>query len=269
MYKGKNMNNRPPISSSPSSSISSYRKRKQRGGPNIIYIIAGVLILGGVILLIWWLTGPTKPISNFFATETPTPTMTFTPTNTSTPTATATVTETPTITVTPTFSTSFNYTVQDGDYLALIVEKYNLGDDGVAWILLLNPFGGITDAGCPIGVDPATQNINTCQTLLLPAPGAPLPTATLIPADLPRGTKLEYTVQSGDTLAGIAALFNSTEEEIIKENVITDPSKIFVGQLLVVPANLVTATPTRPPTSTPVTPGPGTQLPTVTLTPVN
>jgi LysM repeat protein len=267
--KGKKMNNRPPISSSPSSSISSYRKRRQRGGPNIIYIIAGVLVLGGVILLIAWLAGPSKPINTFFATETPTPTLTFTPTNTSTPTMTSTATETATITATPTFSTSFNYTVQDGDYLALIVEKYNLGDDGVAWILLLNPYGGTSDSGFPIGVDPATQNILPGQVLLLPAPGAPLPTATLIPADLPRGTKLDYTVQSGDTLAGIAALFNSTEEEIIKENAIVDASKIFVGQQLVIPANLVTATPTRPPTSTPITPGAGTELPTVTLTPVN
>jgi len=263
------MNNRPPISSSPSSSISSYRKRRQRGGPNIILIIAGVLILGGVILLIAWLAGPNKPISQLFATDTPTPTLTFTPTNTSTPTATSTVTETATITVTPTFSTSFTYTVQDRDYLALIVEKYNLGDDGIAWILLLNPYGGISDSGFPIGVDPTTQNILPGQVLLLPAPGAPLPTATLIPADLPSGTKLNYTVQSGDTLAGIAALFNSTEEEIIKENTIVDASKIFVGQQLIIPANLITATPTRPPTSTPITPGPGTALPTVTITPVN
>ncbi|NOT04789.1 MAG: hypothetical protein HOP27_09350, partial [Anaerolineales bacterium] len=72
------MNNRPPISSSPSSSINSLRKRKQRGRPNLVLIIAGVLVLGGVILLIVWLTGPSKPISSFFATETPTPTLTFT-----------------------------------------------------------------------------------------------------------------------------------------------------------------------------------------------
>ncbi|MBP6176805.1 MAG: LysM peptidoglycan-binding domain-containing protein [Anaerolineales bacterium] len=263
------MNNRPPISSSPSSSINAYRKRRQRGGPNIILIIAGLLVLGGIILLIAWLAGPSKPINALFATETPTPTLTFTPTSTSTPTATATVTETPTITVTPTFSTSFNYTVQDGDYLALIVEKYNLGDDGVAWILLLNPYGGVSDSGLPIGVDPATQNIIPGQVLLLPAPGAPLPTSTPIPLDIAAGTKLEYIVQSGDTLAGIASLYNSTEEAIIEENSIADPSKIFVGQLLIIPVNIVTATPTRPPTSTPITPGPGTQLPTVTITPVN
>lgn len=264
------MNNRPPISSSPSSSsINLLRKRKQRGGPNIIYIIAGVLVLGGVILLIAWLAGPSKPLNTLFATKTPTPTLTFTPTNTSTPTETPTPTSTSTITPTATFSTIFNYTVQLGDSLFSIVQKYNLGDDGIALILLLNPYGGISDSGFPIGVDPTTLNILPGQSIILPYPGMPLPTATPIPANLPPGTKLDYIVQSGDTLAGIASKFNSTAEAIIKENNITDPNAIQVGQLLIIPVNIVTPTPTRPPTSTPITPGPGTLLPTVTFTPVN
>lgn len=263
------MNNRPPISSSSSSVINSYRKRRQPGRSNIILIIAVILVVIGVILLIAWLAGPSKPISTFFATETPTPTLTFTPTNTSTPTQTPTATETPTITMTPTFSTEFTYTVQQGDYLELIVQKYNLGDDGVAWILYLNPFRGTDAQGFPIGVDPATQNILPGQLLLLPAPGAPLPTATLIPPDLPRGTKLEYTVQAGDSLGLIAAMFNSTIEEIMKENNITDQNAIQVGQLLIIPVNLVTPTATRPPTSTPSTPGAGTAAPTPSFTPVN
>ncbi len=259
------MENRPPITSSPLGSINSYRKRRQRRGPNVIYIVAGVLILGGVILLVMWLTGPSKPLNAIFATETPTPTLTFTPTNTSTPTETPTVTPTLTITPTPTFSTSFNYTVEAGDSLFSIVEKFNLGEDGIAWILLLNPYNEETF----IGVDPTTLNIIPGETILLPAPGAPFPTATPFPADLPRGTKIEYTVQPGDSIAAIAAKFNSTEEAIVTENNITDPNALFVGQLLVIPVNLVTATPTRPPTSTPVPPGPGTSLPTVTFTPIN
>ena len=264
------MNNRPPISSSSSSSsINLLRRRKQRGGPNRIYIIAGVLVLGGVILLIAWLAGPSKPLNALFATETPTPTMTFTPTNTSTPTETSMPTSTATITVTPTFSTIFNYTVQVGDSLFSIVEKYNLGNDGIALILLLNPYGGISDSGFPIGVDPTTQNILPGQSIVLPYPGMPLPTSTPIPLNLASGTKLEYIVQSGDSLAGIASEYNSTVDAIITENNITDPNAIQVGQLLIIPVNLVTATSTRPPTSTPITPGPGTQLPTVTFTPIN
>jgi LysM repeat protein len=265
------MNNRPPISSSPSSSINAFRKRKKRGGPkNIILLIAGLLVLGGVILLIAWLAGPSKPISTFFATETSTPTMTFTPTNTSTPTATSTATLTPTITPTATFSIPFNYTVQDGDNLFLISEKYNLGDDGIQLILFLNPYGGINEStGYPIGIDPQTQNILPGQVILLPNPGMPLPTSTPIPPDLPKGTKVEYVVQAGDSLGGIAALYNSTIDDIIAANNITDPNAIKVGDLLIIPANMVTPTATRPPTSTPITPGPGTFLPTDTLTPVN
>jgi len=265
------MYNRPPISSSPSSSsMNLLHKRRKRGGPNFIYIIAGVLVVGGVILLIVWLSGPNTPLNSLFATDTPTPTQTFTPTNTSIPTETPTITSTSTITPTATFSTISRYTVQVGDSLFSIAQQYNLGEDGIALILLLNPFAGTNETtGFPIGIDPSTQNILPGQEITLPYPGMPYPTSTPIPPNLPRGTKLDYTVQSGDTLAGIASQFNSTEEEIIKENKIADPNAIQVGQLLIIPANIVTPTSTRPPTSTPITPGPGTLIPTVTITPVN
>src|SRR3990172_12545442 len=154
------MYNRPPISSSSSSSMNLLRKRRKRGGPNIIYIIAGLLVLGGMILLIVWLTGPSKPLNSLFATDTPTPTMTFTPTNTSMPTDTPTITSTSTITPTATFSTISRYTVQLGDSLFSIAEQYNLGENGIALILLLNPYGGINETtGFPVGIDPSTQNI--------------------------------------------------------------------------------------------------------------
>lgn len=260
------MNNKPPISSGSSSDvINTYRKRRRRNNPNLIYIIAGVLVLGGIALLVFWLAGPSKPLSALFATETPTPTITPSPTNTSTPTATATITSTPTVTATPTFSSPFNYTVQEGDYIALIVEKFNLGEDGVALILLLNPYNEETG----IGISPATQVIIPGQVILLPNPGMQLPTATLVPPNMPRGSKEPYVVQAGDTLGGIASLYNSTIEDIIKENNITDPNAIEVGDLLLIPVNMVTPTATRPPTSTPVTPGPGTVLPSPTFTPIN
>ncbi|RJP48410.1 MAG: LysM peptidoglycan-binding domain-containing protein [Anaerolineaceae bacterium] len=258
------MNNRPPISSSSPGGISSFRRRR-RGGSNVVYILAGVLVLGGIGLLVYWLSGPGKPLNSLFATETPTPTVTYTPTNTSTPTPAPTETSTPTITPTATFSSPFTYTVQEGDYLALLVERFNLGDDGVALILLLNPF----DPENGIGIDPATQYIIPGQVILLPNPGMELPTATPIPPNLPRGTKINYTVQAGDSLGSIAADFNSTIDDIIKENSIENPNELFVGQLLVIPVNMVTPTATRPPTSTPITPGPGTVLPTTTSTPIN
>ena len=226
--------------------IDKYRKRRQQNQVFIVWGGAVLLILIGIILLVVWLTGPRKPLTTLFATETPTPTLTFTPTVTYTPTETPTVTATLTETPTPTRSAPYTYTVQEGDFLATIVENQNLGDDGVALILLLNPYN--EEAGS--GIDPTTQIIYPGQEILLPYPGMPLPTATPLPADLQRGTKLTYAVQAGDTLAGIAALFNSTVDDIITENNLDDPNAIFVGQQLIIPANLVTATATFPPTST-------------------
>ena len=227
--------------------IESYRKRRQQNQAFIVWGGAVLLVLIGIILLVVWLTGPSKPLNTLFATETPTPTLTFTPTATSIPTETPTITATFTETPTATRSAPYTYTVQEGDFLATIAEKENLGPDGVALILLLNPY----DETNFTGIDPTTQIVYPGQEILLPFPGMPLPTSTPIPVDLARGTRITYTVQAGDTLAGIASLFNSTMDDIIAANeTLEDPNAIYVGQQLIIPANLVTPTATFPPTST-------------------
>ena len=223
---------------SASNTIDSYRKRQQRG-PIIIWGLAVLLVVVGVIILVVWLTGDNKPQINLFATETPTPTLTFTPTVTSSPTPTATATATATITLTPTPSAPFLYRVQEGEFLYSIVEKYNLGNDGIALLYILNA-----------EIENADGVVFPGQEIYIPHPGMELPTATPVPVDLPRGTELEYRIQSGDTIAAIAAKFRSTEEEIITLNELEDVNTIQVGQILIVPANIVTAVPTRlPPTS--------------------
>lgn len=242
---------------SSSSILSSYRKKRQQSNIMFIYGAAGLLVLAGLALLIIWLTGPSKPLNGIFATDTPTPTLTYTPTITPNPTDTPTVTPTPTQTATLTPSAPFTYTVQDGDSLQSISDKNALGDDGIQLILLLNPY----DAKTGNGIDPATSIIYPGQQITVPNPGMPLPTSTPIPANILRGTKIPYTVQTGDTLAGIASKFNSTVDDIVKTNSLADANSIAVGQLLQIPVNLVTPTATRPPTSTPRTP-----LPTVTPT---
>jgi len=241
--------------------IESYRKRRQQNQVFIIWGGAALLILIGIILLVIWLLGPSKPLSGLFATETPTPTLTFTPTATFTPTETLTITATSTETLTPTQSAPYTYIVQEGDFLATIAEKENLGPDGVALILLLNTY---TTEGAARSIDPSTQIVYPGQEILLPNPGMPLPTATPIPPDLASGTILTYTIQAGDTLAGIAARFNSTIDDIIERNELDDPNAIFVGQQLEIPVNMVTATATFPPTSTPLTPAASTLAPTAT-----
>ncbi len=45
-----------------------------------------------------------------------------------------------------------------------------------------------------------------------------------------------YTVRAGNTLFGIAQFFQTTVEEILKYNNIQNPSDIFVGQTLQIPA---------------------------------
>ncbi len=201
------------------------------------------LVVIGFVLLVVWLTRPGQPLGQMFATNTPTATVTFTPTNTSTPTLSPTVTETPTQTLTATPSTEFPYILQEGDTLPALAERFNLGPDGVLLILDRNPQimqnGGVYYVG---------------QELIIPPPGTARATSTPIPGNLSRGTKVNYQVLPGDTLAGIAVRFNSLPEEIIKANNLTDANALLVGQTLQIPVNLVTATATLSPSSTPVTP---------------
>ncbi|HZJ25214.1 MAG TPA: CAP domain-containing protein [Anaerolineales bacterium] len=237
------MLNRNPSNSS--NVINSYRKRRQQKGPFLVYGAIALVIIGGIMLIIW-LTGPGQPFSGLFPTETPTPTVTFTPTNTSAPTETPTTTLTPEPTVSPTPSAPFPYTIQENDSLDAIAQRFNLGEDGILLILDQNP--EIVNANNGV--------IFVGQTILIPIPGTTRPSSTPIPASLGRGTLIEYRVLPGDTLAGIAASFNSIEQNIIDENsdVITNANALQVGDVLQIPVNLVTATATLPSTSTPVSP---------------
>lgn len=235
----------------PSSLISSY-KRRQQMGPFIVGALAILLIVIGIVVLVLWLTGSGAPNLDFnlFATETPTATLTFTPTNTNTPTSTPTETPTPTVTFTPTPSAPFEYTVEDGDFLFSIIEKFNLGDNGLALILLLNPYAP-NDPDGNVGIDPSSLSIFVGQRIIVPNPGMALPTATPVPLEtLRRGTIIEYTVQAGDSIAAIAAKFNSTSEAILEENDLDNANLIFIGQILDIPVNLVTPAPTLAPTVT-------------------
>ena len=239
--------------SSTGSVIASYRKKRQQSNILFVYGAAGLLVLAGLALLIMWLTGPSHPLNAIFATRTPTPTLTFTPTNTSLPTDTPTITLTPTQTATGTPSGPHLYTVQQGDSLQVICDRFGLGDDCIQLIKILNPY----DATNQTGIDPVAQIIYPGQQIWIPDPNMKAPTSTPVPSNLPRGTKVDYVVQAGDSLAGIASEFNSTVEDIVKLNNLADANAIQVGQVLSIPVNLVTPTATRPPTSTPRTPVPG------------
>lgn len=180
------MLNRNPSGNS-SNALNSFRKRKQQQGALLRYGAIGLVVLGILFVIVWFTVGSDAPLAQMLATDTPTATATFTPTNTRVPTETSTVTFTPTITSTPTPSAPFPYTVVEGDSLAVIVDKYSLGESGIKLILSLNPFNPETGGG----VDPATQIVYPGLVLLLPYPGMPLPTVTPLPANLRPGTEIE------------------------------------------------------------------------------
>jgi uncharacterized protein YkwD/phage tail protein X len=238
------LNSTPPKKPNTANVIKSYRKRRMARGPLLVYGAIGLVVIGVIVIIIYFMGNGNGPaFGGIFASETPTATASSTPTSTTTPTITATITDTPTITFTPTPSEPFPYTLVEGDTLQAVAEKFNLGDDGVLLIYDANPDiaenGGLYFVG---------------QTIIIPPPGSTRATSTPVSLDLPRGTRIQYNVLPGDTLAGIAAKFNSLEDDIILANDIEDANALFVGQELQIPVNLVTPTSTLPPTSTPVTP---------------
>lgn len=230
---------------SPTNVIDGYRRRQQaaKKAP-IILGIAAILLIVGAGVIIFWVLGSDVPSLALFASETPTPTNTATVTPTSSPTATFTVTPTetptPTITNTPTPSGPFLYEVVEGDSCYAIAVKFDVD------ILLLITINNL-DPSCPI---------RPGDKLTIPGPDTELPTATPLPANLPRGYIIEYTVLPGDTVAIIATKFNSTVEAIIEENEIENENDILAGQILRVPVNLVTPVPTNTPLEETLTPTP-------------
>ncbi|GAB4498467.1 MAG: hypothetical protein OHK0052_11890 [Anaerolineales bacterium] len=222
--------------------IESYRKRQQRA-PYILLGVAIVIILVGIVLIFMAMNGSNESGGggiSLFASDTPTPTetatATLTPTATNTPTETPTLapTDTPTIAPTETPSGPFVYIVAENDTLDSISKKFEVD------LLTLMGLNNLNyDSIIRVG-----------DELLIPTANTELPTATALPTNMPRGTKIEYTVVALDSLEGIASKFNSTVEAIIAENksVLKDrDSVIYVGQKLIIPVNLVTPTPTRTP----------------------
>jgi LysM repeat protein len=232
--------------SSPQSVIDSYRRRQQMM-PFVVGGLAVLLVAVGIIILVVWFTGSNRPAIGLFTSPTPTATITLTETPvppTITPSLTPTETLVPTETVTPTPSGPYEYELKEGDICWNIAVEFEVE---LEVLLAINNFGN----QCPI---------NPGDRILIPAPGQQLPTETPIPDDMPSGTKLEYYIKTGETLAFIAVKFNSTVEEILKETniynranqlpLVEDQNKVNAGQLIIVPANIVTPTPTRGPTST-------------------
>lgn len=97
------------------------------------------------------------------------------------------------------------YTVASGDTLSGIASKFGVTVDEIV------SANGIADPNL----------IYVGQRLSIPIGGT-------------ASTKHVYTVQSGDTLSGIAAKFGTTYQAIAADNGISDPNRIYPGQVLTI-----------------------------------
>lgn len=221
--------------------IDAYRRRRNRMMPLLLGGLAVVLLVVGVFLIVVWLTGENPPSLPFLTTRTPTPTLTPTPLP---PSATPTITMTPAPTLSPTPSGPKTYVVETNDTLYSIAQKFGTTID---LLLAYNP--KVTDP----------NNIPVGSQLIIPEPNAQLPTETPMLLTLVPGTRIQYTVKTGDTLQSIASRFNSTAEAIALASGIKVTDILFVGKVLKVPVGIATPTPTY-------TPNPNTSTPSATAT---
>ncbi|MGQ9490967.1 MAG: LysM peptidoglycan-binding domain-containing protein [Anaerolineae bacterium] len=110
----------------------------------------------------------------------------------------------------------FIYTVQAGDTLAQIAQRFRVTQEAIAQL------NGLAD-----------PNVLTVgQQLKIPS-SASADIGT--PATTTATTSI-YVVQAGDTLNAIARRFNTTVAELMRLNNLTNLDRIVVGQQLVVPA---------------------------------
>ena len=199
--------------SNPADVIDTYRRRQERRSlftfADVSKILLLLIILASSIYAL--LTGgPELPTLVELKTNTPT----FTPSITLTASQTATVTLTPTET-------------QDPDSQC---------DCPSPEVIVITATLGATDTPMPLPSAMGTTTIASTPTEMLPPTETPTPTETLSPtaSAAPTPTQIIYTVQTGDTLGGIALRFGVSVEAIQSLNNL-DTTLIYVGQALQIP----------------------------------
>ncbi len=111
------------------------------------------------------------------------------------------------------------YTVQRGESLGIIAAKFN------TTYIELARLNNITNPDV----------LAVGQVLQVPAPAGTTTPSTGAAEPAPQPTTGTYTVQRGESLAIIAAKFNTTYIELARLNGIADPDVLKVGQVLQVP----------------------------------
>lgn len=202
--------------------------------PVAILLLATFLAIGAILVYFALRSQPEVIIP---PTETPTPSATLTPTQTATAAP-------PTLTATPEPSpTPVTYNVKLGDNCLSIAAFFKVS---VQSIVTLN--------NLPAACDTLYEN----QPLLIPQPTStptPLPSATLSSAQQTETAceKIDYIVESNDTLGSIAANYNVSMAAIREYNGLTGDT-VFLGQPLVIPLCKRNAPAGPTPTATPPPP---------------
>ncbi len=151
-----------------------------------------------------------------------------------------TAVNTPGPSATPTKTVS-TYTVEPGDTLRSIADKYSMTIEDIARLNdLQNPdrlnVGQQIKVTVPPGVPTPPQPAGTAAPAATTAPSsasAPVPTSTPRPAPAAGGAI--YRVQPGDTLKSIAAQYGITLDALIRANNLPDPNNLDIGQEIRIP----------------------------------
>lgn len=125
-------------------------------------------------------------------------------------------------------SAAVTYTVQSGDTLSAIADRYNTTVNTIASLSRIsNPNLIYVGQVLTIKAGNASQSAATKQNTNT-QPSQPSNNNS----SQQNASIATYTVQSGDTLSGIAAKFGTTYETLASLNNISNPNLIYVGQVL-------------------------------------
>lgn len=118
----------------------------------------------------------------------------------------------------------------------------------VGIVLIISWLGGPIQVKLPFLTSPTPTATLTLTPSATPTPSN-TPTASPVPVTPTRSGPVTYIVQQGDLLSDIAQKYGVTISAIMAANPsLTDPSQIFVGQQLVIPAPGAAPSPTALPT---------------------
>jgi LysM repeat protein len=214
--------------------IAAYRKRQERAQYMLLFFWIGVMLLVvGAGYLAYILLEPENPDTE--GGLSPTVTATRAVSNTQDPLTGSVLEATPALqpglgaTPQPLAATEssgyFYYKIQEGDTLFSIAERFGVD---MATLMGLNP--EITPEVIKVGDELTIPGENPASA----------PTATPTTGFQ---SVIEYEVMSGDTLAGIAARFDTMVDAIVRENNLESPDQIREGQILRIP--VANASPTQ------------------------